>query len=101
MHLIITLLCAVFSTFLWYKNLPNDKYKISTLCWLFWGASLMWGVDAVFEYKELGAEYFSPSAADMLNDAYLGISCAVLALIIWLADLLIKDPKGAFGRKKG
>ena len=48
MHLIITLLCAVFSTFLWYKNLPNDKYKISTLCWLFWGASLMWGVDAVF-----------------------------------------------------
>ena len=101
MHLIITLFCAALSTFLWYKGLPNDKYKISTLCWLFWGASLMWGVDAVFEYKELGTQLFAPSAAELLNDAYLGLSCAVLALVVWIAVLLIKDPKGAFGRKKG
>ena len=101
MHLIITLFFSFLSTFLWYKGLPNHKYKISTLCWLFWGASLMWGVDAVFEYKELGAQLFAPSAADMLNGAYLGLSCAVLALVVWIAVLLIKDPKGAFGRNKG
>ena len=33
-------------------------------------------------------------AADMLNDAYLGLSVVALGLILWLAILLIKDPKG-------
>ena len=67
---------------------------IGTLCWLFWGASLMWFVDAIFEYVELGAEYFTPEFGDMVNDAYLGLSVVALGLIIWLVILLIKDPKG-------
>lgn len=100
MCLLITLFCAVISTFLWYKNAQKDTYKISVLCWLFWGASLMWLVDAVFEYKELGAAYFTPSLSDMLNDAFLGLSVSVLALVIWIAVLLIKDPKGVFKRNK-
>lgn len=54
----------------------------------------MWLVDAVFEYIELGAEYFIPSAEDMLNDSFLGLSVIALALIIWLIVMLVKDPKG-------
>ena len=30
----------------------------------------------------------------MLNDAYLGLSVVALGMILWLAILLIKDPKG-------
>ena len=54
----------------------------------------MWLVDAIFEYAELGAEYFNPAPVDMLNDFYLGLSVAALGLIIWLVILLLKDPKG-------
>ena len=50
--------------------------------------------DAIFEYAELGAEYFTPAPADMLNDAFLGLSVAALGLVIWLVRLLIADPKG-------
>lgn len=105
MTLLLTVFAAVISTAIWYKNAPDDKMKVSALCWMFWGASIMWFVDAVFEYIELGAEFFRPSPADMLNDAYLGLSVIALALVIWVVILLIKDPKGSvraslFGKKK-
>ena len=63
---------------------------------MFWGASLMWLGDAIFEYAELelGAAYFTPAASDMLNDLFLGLSVIALALVIWLVIVLIKDPKG-------
>lgn len=95
MALLIAVFAAVICTVIWYKNAPQDTLKVSILCWLYWGASLMWLVDAVFEYAHLGAEYFSPAPADMLGDAYLGLSVIALGLIIWLVILLIKDPKGA------
>ena len=57
-----------------------------------WGASLMWLADPVFEYAELGADYFSPLAQDILNDTYLGLSVAALALIVWLITLFVKNP---------
>lgn len=55
----------------------------------------MWFVDAIFEYIELQAEYFTPAPVDMLNDAFLGLSVVALGLIIWLVRLLITDPKGS------
>lgn len=104
MTLLVTVFAAVVSTVLWYRKAPQDTYKISTLCWMYWGASLMWLVDAVFEYAELKAEYFSPAPADMLNDLFLGLSVIALGLVIWLALLLIRDPKGvvrsAFAKKR-
>lgn len=54
----------------------------------------MWLADAIFEYMELGAEYFNPAPPDMLNDFYLGLSAVALGLIIWLVILLVKDPQG-------
>ena len=94
MTLLLTALAAVISTLVWYGNANRRKYMIGTLCWMFWGATLMWLVDAVAEYRELGAEYFTPSAADMLNDSFLGLSVIVLAMIIWMVVLLWKDPEG-------
>ena len=94
MTLLVSALAAVICTIIWYKNAPQDEMKVSILCWMFWGASLMWLVDAIFEYAELGAEYFNPAPADMLNDLFLGLAVVVFAMIIWLIILFIKDPKG-------
>ena len=94
MTLLVTVFAAIVCTILWYKR-KNDEMRLGTLCFLFWGASLMWLGDAIFEYAELKADYFAPAAADMLNDAFLGLSVVALALIIWLIRLLITDPKGS------
>jgi hypothetical protein len=93
MTLLITVFAAIISTVVWYRN-SGDDMKTGVLCLMYWGASLMWLVDAVVEYIELGAEYFTPAASDMLNDAYLGLSVVALGLVIWLVVLLVKDPKG-------
>ncbi len=93
MTLLLTIIAAIAATVIWYVR-PQSKMKIGTLCLMYWGASLMWLVDAVVEYIEVGAEYFTPAAADMLNDAFLGLSVIVLGMVIWLAVLLIKDPEG-------
>lgn len=69
--------------------------RLGTLSLMYWGASLMWLGDAIFEYVELHEAFFTPEPIDMLNDFYLGLSVVALGLIIWLVILLVKDPKGA------
>lgn len=100
MCLIITMLAAVISTVLWYAKAPKDTYKIGTLAVIYWGASLMWFVDFVFEFAELKAEYFNQPFADILNDSVLGLCVAVLGAVAWLIVLLVKDPKGVFKQAK-
>lgn len=99
MTLLITVFAAVISTAVWYRNAPESKMQLGLLCWLYWGASLMWLVDAVFEYASLKAEYFTPAPADMLNDLFLGLSVVALGLVIWIVVLLIKDPRGVLRAK--
>ena len=94
MTLLITVFAAIISTIIWYKKEEARSLKVSTLCFMYWGASLMWLVDSIFEYAELGADAFVPSPLDMLNDLYLGLSVVALGLIIWLVILLVRDPKG-------
>jgi len=94
MTLLISAFAAIISTIVWYFNSKRKELKLSVLCFLFWGSTLMWFVDAVFEYAELGADYFTPSLSDMVNDSFLGLSVVALGLIIWLAVLLVKDPNG-------
>ncbi len=94
MTLLTTVFAAIIATVVWYKGAPKSEMKVGILCWMYWGASLMWLVDAIFEYAELGAEFFAPAPVDMLNDFYLGLSVVALGLVIWLVILLIKDPKG-------
>jgi hypothetical protein len=97
MTLLITVFAAVFATVKWYTR-EDDSMQLGILCFLYWGASIMWFVDAVFEYVELRAEYFTPAVGDMLNDAFLGLSVVALGLVIWLVRLLITDPKGSVRR---
>lgn len=94
MTLLITVFAAIISTIVWYIKETECNLKLGTLCVLYWGASIMWFVDAVFEYAELKADYFSPAAQDMLNDAYLGLSVVALGMIVWLVRMLIADPRG-------
>lgn len=93
MTLLLTVFAAVVTTVIWY-NRKNDEMKLNVLMFMFWGASLMWLVDAIFEYSELRAEYFAPSVEDMINDSFLGLSVIAFALVIWIVYVLIKDPKG-------
>ena len=92
MTLLITVFAAAIATIFWY-NSKSDR-KLGTLSLMYWGASLMWLVDAVVEYIELGAEFFEQAPADMLNDAYLGLSVVALGMVIWLVILIVKDPEG-------
>lgn len=94
MTLLITVFAAIISTVIWYNKEEARSLKVSTLCFMYWGASLMWLVDSIFEYAESGAEAFVPAPLDMLNDLYLGLSVVALGLIIWLVILLVRDPKG-------
>ncbi len=93
MTLLITIIAAVISTVVWYSSEKARELKTGVLLYMFWGASLMWLVDAVAEYIEAGADYFTPAAQDMLNDAFLGVSVVALALTVWAVYLLVKDPK--------
>lgn len=94
MTLLTTVFAAVICTVIWYNTASRHDMKLGALCLMYWGASLMWLIDAVVEYAEMGAAYFTPEPLDMLNDFYLGLSVVALGLVIWLVILLTKDPKG-------
>ena len=94
MTLLTTVFAAIICSIIWYRKEEARKLKIGSLCLMYWGASLMWFIDAIFEYAELGAESFVPAPLNMLNDLYLGLSVVALGLIIWLVILLVRDPKG-------
>ncbi len=99
MTLLITIIAAVIATIIWYTNEQRDVYKLGTLSLIYWGASLMWLMDFVFEYAELKADYFIQEFADILNDSLLGLAVVALGLVAWILILLIKDPKGVFKKK--
>ncbi len=92
MTLLITVFAAVIATVKWYT--VKEDLKLGVLCFLYWGASLMWLVDAVFAYVELKSAFFTPAPEEMLNDAFLGLTVCALGLVIWVVTLLIKDPRG-------
>ncbi|MDE5885014.1 MAG: hypothetical protein K2H29_08095 [Oscillospiraceae bacterium] len=99
MTLLITVFSALISTLIWYTNKKARKLKAGGLCLTFWGASLMWLVDAVAEYLEIGAAYFQPNVQDMLNDTFLGLSVIAAALVVWIIIIVIKNPEEIFKLK--
>lgn len=100
MTLLISVFAAVIVTILWYTNENAREIKVGLLCYMFWGASLMWMVDAIAEYVELKAAYFTPALEDMINDTFLGLSVVAFALVIWVAYVLMKDPKNVVRASK-
>lgn len=99
MTLLTAAIAAIIATIVWYLKDGSNKMQIGTLSLMYWGATLMWLVDAVYEYIELKAAYFTPAPEDMLNDFFLGISVVVLGMIIWLVLFLIKDPDRVLQKK--
>ena len=99
MTLVITLIAAAISTVIWYLNENRASLKLGTLSLIYWGASLMWLMDFVFEYAELKAEYFTQEFADILNDSLLGVTVVLIGFIAWLIVLMVKDPKGVIKKK--
>ncbi|WP_071129711.1 hypothetical protein [Varibaculum massiliense] len=94
MTLVITLFAAICSTAWWYSHAPQSKMRVDLLCWMYWGAALMWTVDLAAEYIEEGADVFVPPVQDMLNDTYLGLFVVALAGVVWIGYLIVKDPRG-------
>ena len=93
MTLLITVLAAIATSTIWvFKDMQNEK-RLGTLSLIYWGASIMWFVDAVFEYIELGAEYFTPSVTEMVNDGFLGFCAVALGMIIWLGMTVVRRMK--------
>lgn len=99
MTLLITIIAAAVATIVWYVNENRDAYKLGTLSFIYWGASLMWLMDFVAEYKELGVDYFAWEFADILNDSLLGVAVVALGLVAWIIVILVKDPKGVIKNK--
>lgn len=97
MTLVISCAAAVAVTVIWYLN-EKRQLMLGTLALMLWGASLMWLVDAAGAFLEEGAACFVQSADKMLNDAFLGICVTLLAFVIWLVILLVKDPEGRIRR---
>ena len=64
MTLVITLFAAIASTAWWYAHAPQSKMRVDLLCWMYWGASLMW------------------------------MFVVALAGIVWIGYLIVKDPRG-------
>lgn len=85
MCLLLTLLAAVISTIVYVKA-PNNLYKVSTLCFLYWGASLMWLVDSFFCIAE-GESFLNLS----LNDAQLGFTVVLCGVGAWAIILLLHN----------
>lgn len=94
MTLLLTVIAAAIASAVWYFNENRKEYKLGTLSLIYWGASLMWLMDFVFEYAELKAEYFNQALADIINDSLLGLAVITLGFVAWLIILIIKDPKG-------
>lgn len=90
----MTALAAIITTLIWYVKAPEDKYKLGLLSLMFWGATLMWLVDHVMAYLMEGGEFLEIN----LDATLLGISVILIALLVWIAVLLISDPKGVIKR---
>lgn len=115
MTLLLTVFAAVISTIVWYKKENRKEYALSALLYMFWGASLMWLIDAIVSFAKEGAAFFAPQEGatieetvmnqqnffyNQMNDIYLGLAVIALALIIWVVIVLIKDPKHLYRKPK-
>ena len=92
MFLIITAFAAIVTTIIWYINAPKEKYKLSTLSFIYWGATLMWLVDHVIACLTEGGEFFEIT----LDATLLGITVVLAGLLAWIIILFV--PKGVFNK---
>ena len=94
MWLIILAIAAVTSTAAWYFEEKN--YELDFLSLILWGATIMVFIDHLMNYLVYGKPFLDTS----LNAALLGVTLVILALILWEAKLIWKDPKRKLTKRK-
>ncbi len=104
MTLLLMTAAAVTGTLVWYQSEKAKKMHLGRLCLSYWGAALMWMVDALAAYLEEGTSIFNPSLQEMVNDSFLGFAVIVLGLAVWTvvevsrgnwASSMIEDKKNS------
>lgn len=86
MYFIITAFTAIATTTIFYVSSQRTKYKLGTLCLIFWGATLMWFVDHVIAYINEGGEFLEMS----FDATLLGLIVVLWGFISWGIFLLIE-----------
>ncbi len=89
MWLLIIAYAAVISTALWYSKAGNDAYGFKYLALILWGTAIMAFIDHLHSYLTEGGEFLEAS----LDNVLLGLSALLIALIMWIVIVLIKDPR--------
>lgn len=89
MTLLITAIAAVIATIIKCIMAPKNDWKVGSLALIYWGASLMWMVDAIAEIIEDKDAFFHPTAEEFRSDVRLGLTVVALGIVIWLISLLI------------
>lgn len=93
MYFIITALAAIVATVFWLK-ISEDKYKLSRLCFIYWGATLMWFVDHVIAFLLEGGSFFEIT----LDATLLGITVVLCGLLAWGVLIFLKGNKGVINK---
>ncbi len=80
MYLILTLAAAVIATVLWRRK---RGHRLELLCFMYWGAALMWLIDSIVSLAE-GGPFFEMTA----DAALLGALVVAAGLAAWGIVLL-------------
>lgn len=78
MCLLITVLAAIITTFVWYFKARDERFQLLKLVFMYWGAALMWSVDGFYALAE-GESFLDLSK----SDGMLGIIIVVCGLAMW------------------
>lgn len=89
MYFILTAIAAIVSTTIWVFLSTQNRKKLSTLCFIYWGATLMWFVDHVISYFADGGKFFDLSS----SATWLGVIVVAFGLLAWGVLLLINKQK--------
>ncbi|KAF5059427.1 hypothetical protein DSECCO2_336100 [anaerobic digester metagenome] len=89
MYFIITALAAILTTIVW-RGMSEDKFQLSTLCLIYWGATLMWFVDHVIAYLTEGGAFLEIS----MDATLLGITVVVCGFFVWMLIAVVKNLRG-------
>lgn len=89
MHLLVLAYAAALSTAAWYSRADRDSLRLKELSLILWGATLMFFIDKIYALATEGGPFLELGA----ERAALGFSLLLVAILLWLALLLITDPR--------
>ena len=91
MWLITTLVTTIGATAVWF--IAPKKYKLSFLCLMLWGASVMILIDHILGYE--GGEFIEMTTDGMItNGTVLGIAMLIPIFVVWEMYVIISLRRG-------